>query len=148
MPATDFRTGLQCKTYYNSATYASPTWVEIVNIRDEDLDMTIGEADMSRRASDWEEIVVTLKKGTFNFDVVYKYGDAVFTVLLNAFLNRTAVEFAFADGAIATSGTLYLRATCYVGGVKQNRKLTEGVTYPFTLRVAASDNAPSKTLVP
>ena len=153
MPATDFKIGLNCNTYYNTGTYASPTLVKLVNIKDEDLDISVGEADMSRRASQgWEEIVTTLKKGTFNFEMIYKKGDTAFAALFAAVLANTAYEYVFADGEAGTAlsvasggtaGVLALRATCYITGFKSNRKLTDGVSYPFTRRVGDSDNNPS-----
>ena len=51
--------------------------------------------------------------------------DADFAALLTAYQNRTMVEFAFADGVIATSGTKYFRIECKLFEFSRNEALED-----------------------
>jgi hypothetical protein len=139
------RLGLDCKTYYNAGSYEAPSWVLISNISDESYGLEHGEAELSTRANNgWEAIIATLKRGDFQWKTVYDTADAVFNFLQNAWFNRTAVDFAFVDGDIATPGTKGIRATCQLFGFSQNRPIKEGVTVDVTAKPTYSTNAPTQ----
>ena len=40
---------LECKTYYNTGTYASPTWVELTALRGLTLNLERAQVDLSIR---------------------------------------------------------------------------------------------------
>lgn len=94
------------KAYLNSATHASPTWVELKRIRDATINPDKTKVEIASRESAWNK-----KKGgmkVLSAEMTYlrkkKAADSNFNTLLDSFLNGTAVELAFMDEAIATSG--------------------------------------------
>lgn len=141
--------GLQGKLYRNTGTYASPTWVEITNVRNLTLSVEKGEADLSVRGGNgWETIVATLKKGSIEFDMVYDTEDTNFTALQTAFFSDAQIEFAVMDGPIATTGSQGLRASCEILKFGRNEPLTEGMTTPVMIKPGYSANAPAWYTVP
>lgn len=136
--------GMNCKAYRNTASYASPTWNEITNIKDLSLNLEASEADVSTRGNNgWEATVQTLKRGTVEFQMVWDTGDADFTAVQSAFLNNTAIEFAFMDGDITTNGSQGLRATMMVINFSRTENLTEAVMVDVSLKITYSANAPT-----
>jgi len=138
------RVGIDCKAYRNSATYATPTWGELVNVREVSTDLSVGEADVSSRGTGgWEAIETTLKRGTIDVEMMAVPGDAEFTALKDAFLNRTTLDMAFLDGPIATAGSQGFRAVMKVVGMSRGEPLEDGVSYTFSLKPAYSANPPT-----
>lgn len=137
--------GLEARLYYNSNTYASPTWVHVSRIKDVTLTLEKGEADVSTRAgSGWREIVNTLKDGSVTFSMLQAPTgtDTVFAAFRDAWLNGTSIEVAVMDGVITTAGSQGLRATMTVSSFTRNENLEEAIMYDVTIRPTPADNAP------
>ena len=137
--------GFQCKLYRNTGTYASPTWTEITNVKDLETPYAFSEADVSSRAGGgFREKMAGLLDAPINWGMVYDPADTVFVAIQTAAFARTTVEFAVADGAIATNGTRYLRARCQIMGFPTNQPLEEGVTVEVSaFPTRNSDGAPA-----
>ncbi|MCC7085615.1 MAG: hypothetical protein IT427_11490 [Pirellulales bacterium] len=120
------RLGLEAKLYRNTGTYASPTWVEVTNVKDLTLSLEKGEADVTTRAnSGWRATIGTLKDASIEFQMVWDTADANFTAIQEAFFDNTQIEFAVMDGGIAASGSQGLRATFDVLSFTRNEALEE-----------------------
>lgn len=128
--------GNDCKSYYNSATHASPTWVLIADAVDVRVNLTKGEAELLTRASAWAKTKGGKKRGTIELDYVHQGGTTVFTALQGFFFANTVTEFAFMDGAIATSDSQGFRAYCEVFGMSQPQEIESWVVHTFTLKPA------------
>jgi hypothetical protein len=137
------RIGLECKLYYNTGTYASPTWVEIVNARDVTIPLTKGEADTSRRGSTWRTRRGTLKDASIDFQIVQKDGDATFTALLNSYINGTPIELLALNGATTDTAAEGLRATCEVFNFQDAQALESAVVYDVSAKPTTSANPPA-----
>lgn len=138
--------GLDAALYYNSNTYASPTWVEATRIRDVTLNLEKGLADVSTRAgSGWRENVGTLKDGSVTFMMLQAPTgtDTVFGAFRDAFLNNTSIEVLVLDGDRTTTGSQGLRATMIVSGFTRNENLEEAIGYDVTIQPTPADNAPA-----
>lgn len=136
--------GMNCKAYRNTASYASPTWNEIVNVRDLSLSLEADEADVTTRGNNgWKATVQTLKDATVEFQMVWDTADADFTAFQEAFLDNTTIECAFMDGPISTNGQQGLRATFMVTNFSRTENLTEAVMVDVSLKVTYADNAPA-----
>lgn len=109
--------GREAKTYYNTGTFGSPTWTEIPRIIDMDWTMPVTWAAVPSRESMWNFEVKALQGLTATFGYRRRQGvsDTVFTALRGYAIATTKQELAIADGAIATTGTQYLRATFQFG---------------------------------
>lgn len=119
--------GHGCKLYYNSATNASPTWVEIDEIGDLDVsDMSWSEAELKLRLSIWVKSLPAMLSASIEFSLLYRGEATVFEALRTAWLAKTPYQYAVADGAIATAGTHALKIYCYIQAFPLTQPL-EGV---------------------
>lgn len=104
------RVGHECKLYYNTGTHASPTWVEVKRAVDVSVGLSKGEADASRRESDWKLTRGGLKDLSVEFGYRWKPGgDTVFDAIWDSFVNNTAVQVYVADGDVGTADTEGIR---------------------------------------
>src|SRR5690606_3721511 len=104
--------GMEAKLYRNTGTYAAPTWVEMLNVKDLTLNLEASEADVTTRGNaGWRATIAALKDGSIEFEMVWDTGDPDFTAIKDAFFGNTSIEFAVMDGAVASSGSQGLRAT-------------------------------------
>lgn len=126
------RTGLECKAYYNTGTFASPTWTLITRVIDLTYQMPAEWADVSSRASAWKMEAKTLTGLQVSFGYRYINGtDTVFAAIRGYAMATTKAELAIADDAIATTGTQYLRGTYQFEMGQTGQQLTSGVQVDF-----------------
>lgn len=119
-------TGHDLKLYYNSATHASPTWVEISQTEDVDVDqLEWDSAELARRASRIMLELPTLLRVGITFKLWHKIAATVYDVLRAAFFARTVMEFYVANGAAATAGTEGLRIGCFFKQFPWNQALRD-----------------------
>jgi len=128
-------TGLECKLYYNAATHATPTWVEVTRAINVSFSMSKGEADQSSRASDWKMQKGTLKDLEITFTYRKKQGtDTVWDALEAACFADTIMEYAVLDGAHTLSGVQGIRAFCEIFGLSNTQDLEGAEEVEFTLK--------------
>lgn len=136
--------GMDAKLYYNTGSYASPTWTLIDNVRDLTLNLERGDTDITTRGGGgWRQSVATLADGSVDFGMVWDNTDTVFTAIKNAFINNTVVEFLVLDGLVATSGSQGLRASMAITSFSRNEGLEDALTVDVSAKTAYADNAPS-----
>lgn|SRR5262245_16437186 len=141
--------GLDAKLYRNTGSFASPTWNEVINVKDLTLNLEAGEADVTTRGNNgWRATVATLKDGSIEFEMVWDTEDLDFAAIRDTFLNRASMEFAVMDGGIAVSGSQGLRATCMVTNFSRNESLEEAITVSVTVKPTYSVNAPVWMVAP
>lgn len=100
--AESFHPGRLAKLYYNSGTYASPTWVEIVRVGDVATPMSKNTTTVVTRESANQKTVIGSK--VFQITATYYEKVAADTVL-------AAIKTSFhADSPDATGGTMELAA--------------------------------------
>jgi hypothetical protein len=131
-------TGLRAKTYYNTATHATPTWVEIKRLVNETVDFGKGTADQMNRESEWKRILPTLKELTpsFTYQEKKNQADTVWDALWDSYLADTIVEFAFMDASIATTGNKGFLAGAIVTKMAHKRELEGIVEWDVELGLA------------
>tara|TARA_R100000458_G_C8260495_1_gene236040 strand:+ start:472 stop:912 length:441 start_codon:yes stop_codon:yes gene_type:complete len=135
--------GMNAKLYYNTGSYASPTWTLIDNVRDLTLNLERGDTDITTRGGGgWRQSVATLADGSIDFGMVWDTADTVFTAIKNAFINNTTVEFLALDGLQATTGSQGLRATMAITSFSRNEGLEDALTVDVSAKTAYADNAP------
>lgn len=107
--------GRNGKLYYNAGTYGSPTWTEVTLARDVTTNLDSETADADHRAAGLfgANVVVKLSAG-IDFELIWDTSNAVFLVLLAAFVSAGSVEFLVLDGSVGTSGSRGVRATCNI----------------------------------
>ena len=122
------------KMYYNSGTYASPTWVVIDLARDVTLTLGKGEGDGSVRAVDWELVVAGLKTLELSFDIRYEPGETQYDDLRDAFHGDTVQDFAVMGGDIGTIGSEGVRFPGLVTNFARNEPLNDTSTSSVTVK--------------
>lgn len=142
-------TGNQGKLYRNTGTDASPVWSEVKRVIDLTTPLTKGEADVSRRESNWKLLKGTIKEGAIEFGYRYKRGadgtDAEYVALLGSYTAGTAIQFAAMDGDITTSGARGFKAFCECFDLTKNQPLTDGMVVSVVLK--PTDHEESSSLV-
>ena len=103
------RQGFDGYLYYNSASFGTPTWVPITNVKDVDLSMDATKIDASDRGSRWKKTLAGSIEAGVTFALTYDTTTAWYDVLHAAFVAGTTVDMAVMDGLIATAGSEGLR---------------------------------------
>ena len=134
--------GRECKMYYNTGSFASPTWTEVTRAIDVAINMPNERGDVSSRISKWKMEKKALIGLEVTFGYRYRQGvtDAVFDALLALSMDVTNDELAIADAAIATSLTDYLRGT-YQLEMNISQPLTDGVSAEFTAFLTSEEDS-------
>jgi len=136
--------GLNAKLYRNTGTYGSPTWDLVGNVKDLTLNLESAEADVTTRANNgWRATVPTLNDASIEFEMVWDTGDADFTAIKDAYINKTTIEFLVLDGLVATTGSQGLRATCSIASFTRNEELEEALSVSVSAKPTYAANAPS-----
>jgi len=127
--------GMDAKLYYNSGTYATPSWEEITVTRDVTVNNTRAEADVTTRGNDgWRAIRGTLKDMDVSFQMLQAPDDPAYSYMNLAYLDGTIVDLAVADGDIAQTGTHYWRLQSSITQFSETQPLEEAVTVDVTAR--------------
>lgn len=134
--------GRECNLYYNSGTFASPTWVQIPRAIDVSYRISSERGNVSSRFSKWkmERKALNGLELTFGYRYRMLVTDSVFDALRPMALSDTTVEFAVCDTTIATTGAEYLRAT-YQLDMGMNQALTDGVAAEFTAFLTSEEDS-------
>ena len=141
--------GLAMVLNRNSGTHGSPTWGPVPNCQDLSMDPgTADEVDVPTRGSfGYHQYLQGLKAAAYEWDMLWKQSDADITAIMNAWLAGSLIEFAFSDGAIATSGTTYWRQECTIFSIKREEPLGDAVKIHVVAKPCYSTNAPAYTSV-
>lgn len=139
--------GLACKTYRNTGTYGTPVWNEITLARDVTMNLEKNVAEAVARASTWRKKLALIKDFNFDMNMLADTSIDDHDALRDAFLNDTIVDVALADGAIATTGTQYLRADVLITSFTKGQPLEDVSTVDVHADLAYSSNDPAFTTV-
>lgn len=131
--------GGEAKLYYNAGSYGSPDWTEIQNCGDVDVpDSRTAVAAPTR--DQWPFVGhlngsrVTGLAWTSNKN--RGSSDTAIAAMVAAYDAGTVIEFAVADGDIATTGTNYRRIECIVNKADSSEPLDGAVTWSFEAKFA------------
>lgn len=133
-------TGLECKAYrMTSGSFASPTWTsgELTRLVDASIARERTEITASARGSTFEKVLVGLKKLGVDMKLLRDNADSNQIALEAAYEAGTVIVLAFADGAIATSGTVYVKIECVVTKFQTGEPLEGAATIDMTIKPAA-----------
>jgi hypothetical protein len=143
--------GLDCYTYRNTATWGSPTWALISTIQDVSGTFSRTEIEAASRESKFKKFLGGLIDSSLTLKLLRKKGDTQQAALKTAFLAQppTVTSYAFADGPIATTGTIYAKIECIVTEYSDLEESLEGAAMvQAKLRPAAQGtNEPTEVTV-
>ena len=129
--------GLNCVLYRGTAGQTATT--EMTNVKDVELNLTTGEADITTRAANgWRAYAATLKEASLTFQMNYEADDTDLTAIQTAFMNNSAISFLVGDDK--GNG---LDADFVITEFNIPQPLEEAVTVSVTARPTLSTRAPS-----
>lgn len=129
--------GLNCVLYRGTAGQTATT--EMTNVKDVELNLTTGEADITTRsANGWRSYAATLKEASLTFQMNYESDDADLAAIQTAFMNNSAISFLVGDDK--GNG---LDADFVITEFNIPQPLEEAVTVSVTARPTLSTRAPS-----
>lgn len=132
------------KLYYNSGSYASPTWTLIDNVGEIKRTDEKNETTLNLRISGGNEISIpTTRKGGLEFVMVYDPADTKQAAIKSAYDGDTSIEILDLDGPVATSGSAGRRITMAVS--KFNKMSDQPGIYmvEVAMKPTYSTNAPA-----
>lgn len=134
--------GFNCHAYYNAGSYSSPTWTEILPIKDLTLPQTDDDAESSsREGGGSKESEPGLRDNGVEYDMVYNQSDSAFAAHQTAYLARTTIELLVLDGLQSTSGSQGLRVTTKVSKFTRKEDLGGVVMTEVSAKPAKNANA-------
>lgn len=139
-------TGINCKAYYNSGTYGSPTWVELSIINDLQENSKTMTADSNSRAT-----FINLKVGVSGdlswTGTIKRDGSAAHLVVYRAMKAKTVLDLLILDGPNTTNGVMGHRADCLVIDTSNNQGRSERLYDSIEIVPTDSTNLPKHVLI-
>lgn len=141
--------GRKRAAYYNSGTYASPTWIHLARISDVNRPQSRSTSDRMYRGAVNKKKVTGYKEHSFTFKYhVKKAGttDTVLDKLQDSFDNDTVIDICFMNGRFDTGTTRTgVRGPVVVSKFDISEADEEGVTYDVELVEVEDDTIPEIT---
>lgn len=141
--AAGIRLGAAAATAYNSTTYNSPTWVNIVNARDVTVGHSYDSGDASRKGSGGaKQQEPTLSDFDLSFEILEVPSDTTgFVYLRNCYFNKTVLDMATCSGPMtASGGELYTRLDYKIFGFEQSQPVDGIDSWKVTMKPCFSAN--------
>ncbi|MGW8178346.1 MAG: hypothetical protein ACWGQW_06210 [bacterium] len=137
------RTGHRMKFYYNSATIETPTWVEVGNIEDLDVDYKRSMATIERRANDFAKNLPSLVDVIgVSFKLFFGFDKAtIWDAIRDAFVAGTPLQVAVCEDTITESGCEYLSIPILVEEFPWSQPLKDASSHAVKLSCAYMENA-------
>jgi hypothetical protein len=138
-----FVLGMNGKLYRNTATWGSPVWDEVPNVKDVDDGSDFDTWEATNRASGGvKSFLPTLQNWSLKFKMLWDPADADMLAIQAAHLTRAAIDMVALDGPKATSGSQGPRATWLVKTFPRAEHLTDGMEVDVELVPMQTGNAP------
>ncbi len=141
--------GQTCILYRRtSGAWGTEAWGIIDNVENLKLGNSRTKAGASTRASIYNKYLPGQLDASLSFQMPRNPADADIIALRTAFLAGTTVEMAVASGAIATTGTRYIKMDMKVVKMDEDEPLDGACMTDVEMVVAAdSTNEPTETTV-
>lgn len=130
--------GFKARTYRNTGSYGSPTWLNVGGIRDNTLNGTKEDIDGTTRDSGvfMEHLAGHIDAGV---DFVYRpkaigVSDPNLDAFIDSWLNGTPIELAIMDDDITTVGAKGLRASCEVFDFTRGEGIGDAIEYTVSVK--------------
>jgi len=123
------RTGLECHAYYNSATYTTPTWVEMKRLQDVAVAKGKSAADMKSRLSKFMYKRGVFKEVSLTAGYLYKAGaDTVRDALQASYLLGTPMDMLILDDLVTETGASGIRLYVEVFKFDDDQAMENGMS--------------------
>jgi len=135
--------GFDGYAYYNTATDATPTWVELDTVRDVTTTASADSAENSDRRSKWKKHCPGLLDLETTMTFTFVAGDTAQLGLRTHFLNRTSVQIAVMNDDITTVGSEGFKYYAHVYSNDFAQPLSDGQTVSVTFKPAVDSTEPT-----
>lgn len=128
--------GNDAGAYYNSATYATPTWVEMTRLSNVSINLDKNIADVLTRATKWTLSAPGSKTLAVEGTYLHKPGnsDTVFDTLQDMFWNDTIQDMFFSDdGGTPNTNDVGVRAHFMCSSLSQEQQNDNVVEFSVSL---------------
>lgn len=134
--------GKETKLYYNSASHATPTWVEIVRARNIQINRGPALGDVEFHGGQSSTSVPGYAKFNGSFEYVRRRGvDAVYNALITARDNQAILHVRHLNGPIVTVGVTGIDAPIMLGEGSSSVNGGDAVAESFNFGLADAFNA-------
>lgn len=117
--------GIDCKLYVNTGTYASPTWVEVIDAIDVNIPDTRAEGNSSVRGRNMSSVTPGQRAFECTFDMRYDNDATAYEAIKAAYDARTVLGILMTDGPRATVGTEGFRVDTYVMDMTKSEPMND-----------------------
>lgn len=112
----------------NGGTVLVPVWLECQDVKDVNINLEKGEADLTTRKNNgWRARRGTLKDGSVEFDMLQDLDDPAYNILQRAFLLNQQIEVCAMNGDVTKPGASGLRAMMDVMSFSEAQPLEDGI---------------------
>ena len=133
------RLGINCKLYYNTGSYATPTWTEITIVKDVEITAEMDETDNTTRAEGGAKASEPTLLGIEVSGLIrHDDEDAAFLVMDNAFWQRTAKEYLVHNGATSSENSRGIRSYMKIFNWSESQANDAVLHRAFTLKPTIS----------
>jgi len=144
--------GHEFKAYRDTAdSFGSPTWAEMTRVIDVEPTLERTKVEVLSRASNFKKVRAGMIEETVDIKIGYRKDGATLNTDVAEFdsslLDGSSVHLALADGAIATTGTIYRHAEWVVLSKSKPEEQDNEAVITYTLAIADTDNDPATVTV-
>ncbi len=148
MPTTSTaKLGIKAKCYYNSATYASPTWVELTCVSDFAQAVAWDKADVLTRATRVKMAAKTMLGLSWTGKLKVGDADTGYQAMMTAVLSDAPTDFLILNGDKATNGVIGYRCDCQVMSATEDQGTGAVLFDDIEFMPTPSVNVPQSVLV-
>lgn len=135
--------GHDAKVYWdNGGTFASPTWEIIGTLVNDSISLSRADIPLPKKANDILRHAAGQLDYSFDITIQYELTDNDRAELDTSIRTNASIRLAFSDGAIATSGTEFIKADCVVLDQQVTRDTDAAVEVTWSLKVADTSDDP------
>lgn len=142
------KTGLKCKLYHNTGTFAVPIWVEVPLIGDLQVNAQWNEATGNTRETWVERTARTFLQLSPSGQLRVEDADVAYLAFANAFHNPdTILDLMILNGASTANGVTGYRAEWEVTQWSENQGTGNVLFKDFAIKPGFSTNLPQSVVV-
>ena len=135
MSGSKNRIGRLSKLYFNTGTYASPTWIEVDKIGDVDIDDAASTSDSDSRESGNTKTI----GGNDKFAIKFEYGkvrgiaDAAYSEINTSRRTKDCIDTLALDGDVTEEGSEGLRGPFWVTTKNKKEPVNDKEVYSIEM---------------
>ena len=144
---TPAKLGIKCNVYYNTATYAAPTWVALTCVSDFTQSVEWDTGEVLTRLSRVKMAVKTTLGLSWNGKLKVGDADTGYQLVLTMLVSDSAMDLLILNGDNVTSGVIGYRVDCQVTSATEDQGTGAVLFDDVKFMPTPTVNAPKSCLV-